>query len=184
MVSIHFAFACFGAGHASVRRLQSVCCDSAISPLWQPYHAPCSLMVPLAFVSHVDMAWGYSFMPAQSVVQTDGLKPLEAFQRAVHRILAGDPVAHALRDQYDRGLHLSSSLLETIAFQRRKAPVSPATIVHMWTQRNDARAYLLVGDPAADSGSTSWSGQSFGRRNRSLLNSAVLERLGLVASYE
>src|SRR5262249_44122314 len=149
---VHFAFACFGAGTPQYDDYGQYDAPAAVIAD-QPFVAalPRAMLArgALAFVSHVDMAWGYSFMPPQPVVQADGLTPLEAFRRAIHRILAGDPVAHALRDQYDRGLNLSSSLLETIAMLRRRAPVSPATIAKMWTERNDARAYLLVGDPAA-----------------------------------
>ena len=149
---VHFAFACFGAGTPHYDDYGQHDSPAAIIAD-QPFVAalPRAMLArgALAFIGHVDMAWGYSFMSAQSVVQADGLKPIEAFRRAVHRILAGDPVAHALRDQYDRGVHLSSSLLETIALLRRRAPVPPATIAQLWTERNDARAYLLVGDPAA-----------------------------------
>ena len=149
---VHFAFACFGAGTPQYDDYGQYNAPAAIIAN-QPFVAalPRAMLArgALAFVSHVDMAWGYSFMPAQPVTQADGLKPIEAFRRAIHRILAGDPVAHALRDQYDRGVHLSSSLLETIASLRRRTPVPPATIAKLWTERNDARAYLLVGDPAA-----------------------------------
>jgi hypothetical protein len=149
---VHFAFACFGAGTPQYDDYGQYDAPAAIIAD-QPFVAalPRAMLArgALAFVSHIDMAWGYSFMAAQPLAQADGLKPLEAFRRAVHRILAGDPIAHALRDQYDRGVHLSSSLLETIALLRRRAPVSRATIAQMWTERNDARAYLLVGDPAA-----------------------------------
>ena len=145
---VHFAFACFGAGtpqHDDYGQPDAPAAMIANQPFVAALPRAMLCHGALAFVGHVEMAWGYSFMADQP----NGLTPLEAFRRGLHRILAGDPIAHALRDQYDRGVHLSSSLLEQIAFQHRKAPVSPATLVRMWIERNDARAYVLIGDPAA-----------------------------------
>ena len=149
---VHFAFACFGAGtpqyddYAPPDTPARVIAERPFVAALPRAMLSCGA---LAFISHVEMAWGYSFMAAQPLAPPSGLTPLEAFQRALVRILRGDPIAHAMRDQYDRGVHLSSSLLETIAYKQRKQPVPPAALVRMWTERNDARAYLLVGDPAA-----------------------------------
>jgi hypothetical protein len=100
----------------------------------------------LAFIGHVELAWGYSFMPAEA---STGLAPVEAFQRALRHILAGEPVGFALRDQHDRGVHLSSSLLEALARERVQAKRDPIRLAYLWTERNDARAYIVIGDPAA-----------------------------------
>ena len=86
---IHFAFACFECGTPQYDDYSQSAAIIANKPFVAALPRAMLAHGALAFVSHVDMAWGYSFMPAQSVVQTDGLKPLEAFQRAVHRILAG-----------------------------------------------------------------------------------------------
>jgi hypothetical protein len=149
---VHFAFACFGAG---TPQHDDYAPPDAPAPIIadRPFVAalPRAILArgALAFIGHVEMAWGYSFMAPQPMAPPNGITPLEAFQRALRRILYGDPIAYALRDQYDRGLQLSSSLLETIAFKQRNQPVSAAALAQMWTERNDARAYLLVGDPAA-----------------------------------
>jgi len=59
--------------------------------------------VNLAFIGHVELAWGYSFMPAEA---STGIAPDEAFRRALKHILAGEPVGYALRDQqHTRCLH-------------------------------------------------------------------------------
>jgi hypothetical protein len=149
---VHFAFACFGAGtpqHDDYAQPDTPAAIIADRPFVAALPRAMLSHGALAFISHVEMAWGYSFMAAQPFAPPGALTPLEAFQRALVRILRGNPIAHAMRDQYDRGVHLSSSLLETIAYKQRNQPVPPAELVRMWTERNDARAYLLVGDPAA-----------------------------------
>jgi hypothetical protein len=73
----------------------------------------------------------------------------DAFQRALRRLMTGEHVGHVLRDQHDRGVHLSSSLLDTIARSRQTQQVDEAEVAQLWTERNDARAYIVLGDPAA-----------------------------------
>jgi hypothetical protein len=149
---VQFAFACFGAGtpeHDDYAPPDTPAAVIADRPFVAALPRAMLSRGALAFISHVDMAWGYSFMATQPFVPPGALTPQEAFRRALDRILRGKPVAHAMRDQYDRGLNLSSSLLETIAYKHRNHPVAPAELVRMWTERNDARAYLLIGDPAA-----------------------------------
>jgi hypothetical protein len=149
---IHFAFACFGAGtpqhddYGDPGQPARVIAD-------RPFVAalPREMLArgALAFIGHVDRAWDYSFRGAHPIALPGVITPLEAFQRALRRILRGGTVAHALRDEHDRGVHLSTSLLETIASRRHNAVVSTVTLANLWTERNDARAYVLIGDPAA-----------------------------------
>jgi hypothetical protein len=148
---VHFAFACFGAGtptyndYTRPNTPATVIADRGFVA-----GLPKQMLVrgALAFIGHVDAAWGYSFLPREGMLTGEGITPLEAFQRALQRILAGAPLAHALRDQHDRGVHLSSTLLETIAALQRGADVSATALAQMWIERNDARAYVLIGDPA------------------------------------
>lgn len=149
---VHFAFACYGAG--TPRHDDYASPDGAARMIAdQPFVAalPRQMLArgALAFIGHVDRAWGFSFLGAQASPPPGATTPLEAFQRALRRILRGDPIAYALRDAYDRGIHLSTSLLETIAAKSYGAEVAPVTLARLWVERNDARAYLVVGDPAA-----------------------------------
>ena len=88
------------------------------------------------------------------IVGTIVFKRREAFRRAVHRILAGDAVAHALRDQHDRGVHLSSSLLETIALLRRADDVEGYVVYRHLREPHGRVTQIvdLIADPTDERG--------------------------------
>jgi hypothetical protein len=144
---VHFAFACYGAG--TPKQDDFAHGKSKVSPIIadQPFVAnlPKQLLTRgvLAFIGHVERAWGYSFMGTTNQPMQSG------FERAIRRLLRGLPVGHALRDQHDRGVQLSSSLLEDLNDMDFGKIISPLTIANKWIQRNDARAFILVGDPGA-----------------------------------
>jgi Peptidase family C25 len=97
----------------------------------------------LAVIGHVDLAWGYSFV-------SDGAAQVLPFQNATGRILLGQPVGHAMKDFNERYAALSTSLsdmLERVGFAG--FVVSDAELARLWTQRNDAQNYVVLGDPAA-----------------------------------
>jgi hypothetical protein len=150
---IHFAFACFSAG---TPKYDDYAAPDALAPVIAEHAFVAALprqmlaQGALGFVGHIEQAWGYSFLSNQLAAGPQvGITPLEAFRRALSRILAGKPIGFAMRDHYDRGVHLSSSLLEMIAFRQRNEPVSNVTLAQTWIERNDARAYMVLGDPAA-----------------------------------
>ncbi|HEY1292125.1 MAG TPA: hypothetical protein VGJ60_03445 [Chloroflexota bacterium] len=147
---MHYAFACFGAGTPQYDDYDFSGAPAAIAA--HPFVAalPRQLLRQgaLAFIGHVELAWGYSFMP-DGATQPGGLTATDAFQRALRRLMTGEHVGHVLRDQHDRGVHLSSSLLDTIARSRQTQQVDEAEVAQLWTERNDARAYIVLGDPAA-----------------------------------
>jgi hypothetical protein len=149
---IHFAFACFSAG---TPKYDDYAAPDALAPVIAEHAFVAALprqmlaQGALGFVGHIEQAWGYSFLSNQLAAGPQvGITPLEAFRRALSRILAGKPIGFAMRDHYDRGVHLSSSLLEMIAFRQRNEPVSNVTLAQTWIERNDARAYMVLGDPA------------------------------------
>jgi hypothetical protein len=143
---VHYAFACYGAGtpkhddFAHGRKTVPVIAD-------RPFVAnlPRQMLArgALAFIGHVERAWAYSFIGETNRSMTT------AFERALARILRGVPLGHALRDQHDRGVQLSSSLLETLHELNLGKIIPPLTIANRWIERNDARAYCLLGDPGA-----------------------------------
>jgi hypothetical protein len=74
------------------------------------------------------------------------------YQRFVFNLLSRKynwPVGHCLRDIYDRGLYLSSNLVEELNRITKGKKYDPAEIALKWLECNDARAYALIGDPAA-----------------------------------
>jgi hypothetical protein len=150
---VHFAFACYSAG---TPRYDDYAYGRGISdpiiadqPLVSSLPREMLSRGALAFIGHVDRAWTYSFRTNQLVDLAGFLTPGEAFQRTLTRLLRGRTIGHSLRDQYDRGVHLSSSLLEDVASRRQKVIIPELTIANKWVERNDARAYVVLGDPAA-----------------------------------
>lgn len=145
---VHFAFACFGAG--TPRQDDFSHGRSDIAPVIAPFPFTSNLACQelshgaLAFVGHVDRAWGYSFLSESGESQILG------FTRALKSMLRrGWPIGHSLRDLYDRALHLSKDLLEDLNELDAGKKIPALEIANKWKERNDARAYALVGDPAA-----------------------------------
>jgi hypothetical protein len=141
---VHFAFACFGAGTPQMDeyhygKLSLVAERPFVAKL--PTQMLQSGM--LGFIGHIDRAWGFSF------IDQNRSPMLEGYKRAVNRILKGKPLGHALRDQYDRGVQLSASLVEDLNEMGFGKIIPPASLASRWMERNDARSYCLLGDPAA-----------------------------------
>jgi hypothetical protein len=146
---VHFAFACFGAGTPNQDDFYHN--KRGLAPVIAPFPFVSNLANQelihgaLAFVGHVDRAWGYSF------INLAGESQILGFERAIKNMLLQKrawPIGHCLRDLYDRALHLSKSLLEDLNEMSFGKKVPPLEIANMWGERNDARAYALIGDPA------------------------------------
>jgi hypothetical protein len=147
---ITFHFACFSAGTPSHDRFMHKPGKQPRQIAEEPFIAalPKALLIQpqggaLACVGHVERAWGFSFTTEQTGTV------IQPFQNAIHHILAGKPVGFAMKDFNDRYAELStvqSDLLEQIDFGKQ---VSDKELVTIWSRRNDAEGYMVVGDPAA-----------------------------------
>jgi hypothetical protein len=98
----------------------------------------------LAFLGHVERAWGCSFTwpgaGAQRVV----------FHSALLAVLSGWRVGHAMEFFDERYAELSADLNETLEGVRKDGRNVPdSELAGAWTANNDARSYVVVGDPAA-----------------------------------
>jgi hypothetical protein len=95
----------------------------------------------LAVVGHVERAWGTSFLGPRRTEQ------IAVFQSAVERLLKGHPLGSAM--EYFNGRYAAVSTELTAVLERAQwEEPDPYEVSEMWTANNDARGYVIVGDPA------------------------------------
>jgi hypothetical protein len=146
---IAFQFACYGAGtpmlddypHPRLRARPTIAPRSFLARLPQRLltheNGPA-----LAVVGHVERAWPSSFAWKQAGPQ------LQAFQSMLKRLFKGIPIGHALDYFNVRYAELTSLLnmeLQDIKYGKRPDDLA---IAGLWTANNDARGYIILGDPA------------------------------------
>jgi hypothetical protein len=98
----------------------------------------------LAVVGHVDRAWGYSFITSM------GNPDHQEFRKTLMTLLNGEKIGVALDDSFDiRYADMSSQLsqmMEDLHWDQNAYPAED--LAHLWTANNDARGYIIIGDPA------------------------------------
>lgn len=97
----------------------------------------------LAIIGRVERAWTFSFSngAAKSMI--------EPFIQCMNRLMDGYPVGAALEpfnQRYAEAAAILTRELEDIKFGKQ---VPPAELARLWMQLNDARNYIVIGDPAA-----------------------------------
>lgn len=147
---IAFFFACFGAGtpqydefskQAFKERREVITEKPFVAALPQ---AMLSLSSggALAVVGHIERVWGASFFSADSGEQS------AVFESTLTKLLNGHPLGEAMDYFNVRYAALSTQLsvtLEDIDFGRL---YDPYDVAMLWTENNDARGYVILGDPA------------------------------------
>ncbi len=144
---IHFLFACYGGGCPQFDDYQRDL-DGQKKPLLdQPITArvPQALLKKgaLAVLAHIDRAWNYSFQSGTGRGQYQG------FRSVLDRLLDGERIGQATDSFNQRWGPLGNELLDVL--QRKNVdnePIPTAAIANRWVARNDARNYLILGDPA------------------------------------
>jgi hypothetical protein len=97
----------------------------------------------LAFIGHIERAWGYS------IVSPDAGAQRQPFRNLIGRILSGEPVGHAVKDFNERYSSLSVTLSQLLIRKLRNEAVPLQALNSSFVERNDAGAYVVFGDPAA-----------------------------------
>lgn len=100
----------------------------------------------LACIGHLERVWSHS-IPAPGATNRLGV-----FKSAMEVLMKGLPVGAALEFFSARyaqlGADLSSLLAELEHADQAYADAAKARLVHRWTAHNDARDYVVAGDPA------------------------------------
>ena len=152
---VHFFFACYGGGWPKSDNFSRMRGEaSVVAPKPMLARLPQALLAhpnggALAVIGHVDRAWSYSFKSSANVVQID------SFRDAIAGILRGERLGNAMDRFNTRWATLSVRLAELqeqwslreatdTDFETQKAK----QIGTYWVARDDARNYIVFGDPA------------------------------------
>jgi hypothetical protein len=145
-----FFFACYGAGTPQMDEFAHTAFKDSpnqIAPQSFTAALPRRMLAhpkgsALAIIGHVDRAWGYSFYWGSAKRQ------LAVFESALNMLLQGFPIGAADDPFNVRYAELSTELtqlLEDIQFGKK---YQERELSGMWTANNDARNYVILGDPA------------------------------------
>ena len=97
----------------------------------------------LAFVGHVDRAWSCSFLWKGLAAQ------VTPFASTLLALLDGVRLGSAMESLTSRYAEIASELvLRMDGFRKYGKVVTDADLVGLWTATHDARAYVVLGDPA------------------------------------
>ncbi len=94
----------------------------------------------LAVMGHIDVAWSHSFSETGVTAQTQG------FEDVLRGLMTGKRVGEATDAFNTRQAALASELAGKLPEFVRNLPVPG--FANTWTAYNDARAYIVLGDPA------------------------------------
>jgi hypothetical protein len=148
MISFHFA--CYGAGTPRLdefSHLTGAAGRAQIAPADFLACLPQRLAGhpkggALAVIGHVERAWGASFIWNNTSAQ------LAAFRSTVRCLAAGGRVGLAMDSFNLRYAEIAAILNELIQEAKAGAVVDDRTLAGLWIANNDARSYIVIGDPA------------------------------------
>ncbi|MBN1247467.1 MAG: hypothetical protein JXC32_07395, partial [Anaerolineae bacterium] len=142
-------FACYSAGTPQLDQFaaQAFRVREKIAPLAFTAALPQQLLKQgaLAVMGHVERAWGYSFISPRGRLEN------QAFVTAMRMLMNGDPIGVATDASFNMRYAEMSSDLSADLDELRWDPshLSERELIYRWTANNDARSYVVIGDPAA-----------------------------------
>lgn len=150
MISFHFA--CFGGGTPHYPDFGRKEETSPIAERPFVAHLPKKLLGhprggALAVVSHIDRAWSYSFRSIDPARQNE-TPQTTVFESTLERLFAGQPLGWAVEYFNNRYAELAADLNNEIDRMKWSNHLEAFELARMWTENNDARNYVILGDPA------------------------------------
>jgi hypothetical protein len=147
LIALHFA--CYGGGTPRLDPFYHRTFDDPrpVAPRSFLARLPMAMLAhprggALAIVAHVDRAWACSFHGGRSGPQ------IETFTSTLKRLLDGHPIGSAMDYFGSRYAELSSDLSLELEGVSAGARLRELELADLWTANNDARNYLILGDPA------------------------------------
>jgi hypothetical protein len=150
---VTFHFACYGAGTPQYDEFSQQAANKNRKPI-----APRSFLAglprkmlghpkgsALGVVGHVERAWGYSFLAIGAGKERS---EIGTFESTITRILDGKPLGLATEYFNQRYAELASDVSVQLEEIDNGAKYDPALVAALWTSNNDARSYVILGDPA------------------------------------
>jgi hypothetical protein len=144
---IHIFFACFSTGWPEFDTYAGPASQRRVAPQARFSKLPAALLAhpnggALAVLGHVDRAFAYSFVSARGGAQS------QAFRSIIVKLMQGRRIGFAMDEFSVRWASLTAELSDLArALEYRKT--SDAELASLWVARDDARNYILYGDPAA-----------------------------------
>jgi hypothetical protein len=153
---IAFNFACYGGGtpqynEYAIREGKKDDREIAERPFVSGLHRkllahPCG--GALAAIGHIERAWSDS-LPGEGGAVGNRIK---VFADTMHALMKGVPVGAAMEGFNQRYAYLGTEMsgqMESLEYaSAAEAPKLKTEMVRMWTAHNDARDYVVTGDPA------------------------------------
>jgi hypothetical protein len=144
---IAFLFACSSAGTPAQSDFYTLTSRQYLEPE-TPFLSPLPQRLlaqgALAVIGHVDSLWEESFLYRKEPPDPD----LRVFGETLRALLDGLPVGFAFDPFGRRYAALAAGVNNTAFDLRRGLPVDRPALARRWLTANDARNYILLGDPA------------------------------------
>jgi len=150
---IAFFFACYGAGtplydeftHQAFKDKGATLAEKPFVAALPKAMLSLSEKGALAVIGHIERTWGSSFMRPEKGKKKSSALPV--FESMLQRLLTGHPVGSAMDYFNVRYAALSTELTAALNAPIGREP-SAHELAKLWTRNNDARGYIIVGDPA------------------------------------